>query len=97
MSRELETAGESEELGAGVVLTGGGASLEGTDEVARHVFGTPVRIGTPGAELTGLVESIRLPKFSTAVGLAVYGARSSAGSAGPGPFERALAWLREFF
>lgn len=97
VSRELEAAGEGEELGAGVVLTGGGASLEGTDEVARHVFGTPVRIGTPGAELTGLVESIRLPKFSTAVGLAVYGARSGAGSAGPGPFERALAWLREFF
>lgn len=104
VAREIESAGEVGKLGAGVVLTGGGASLSGTTEVAQHVFGMPVRIGVPGEALAGLADSVRRPKFATATGLALYGAHrtlesgSSAGfSFGEGAVGRVVAWLREFF
>ncbi len=56
VAREIESAGEDGKLGAGIVLTGGGASLAGTTEVAQHVFGMPVWIGTPGDGRAGLVD-----------------------------------------
>ncbi len=102
VAREIESAGESGKLGAGVVLTGGGASLAGTTEIAQHVFGMPVRIGTPGEGLVGLVDSVRRPKYATATGLALYGAYRgvetgvSAGF-GDGAMGRLVAWLKEFF
>jgi cell division protein FtsA len=102
VAREIENAGEKGNLGAGVVLTGGGASLAGTTEVAQHVFGMPVRVGTPGEELVGLVDSVRRPKFATATGLAMYGAHRGIESGisagfGEGAVGRLVAWLKEFF
>jgi cell division protein FtsA len=102
VAREIESAGEKGNLGAGVVLTGGGASLAGTTEVAQHVFGMPVRVGTPGEELVGLVDSVRRPKFATATGLAMYGAHRGIESGisagfGDGAVGRLVAWLKEFF
>jgi len=101
-AREIEEAGEAGRLGAGVVLTGGGAILEGTTEVAQHVFSTPVRIGTPGVGLSGIVDAVAKPQFSTATGLAVFGAERirEAGIAprfGDGAVGRIVAWLKEFF
>lgn len=99
--REIERSGESAELGAGVVLAGGGASLKGTLDVAQHVFGTSVRIGVPGETLTGLVDSVRRPKFATATGLAVYGAglniKAGVAGGGNGVVSRMVGWLKEFF
>ena len=60
-------------LGAGVVLTGGGAQIEGAVALAERVFGMPVRLGTPTG-LYGLAEGISTPVFSTAMGLVLYGA-----------------------
>src|SRR5690554_358597 len=66
VAREIEQAGiEVGRLGAGVVLTGGGASLPGTIEVAQHVFGAPARIGVAGTEMGGLADGIRKPRFAT--------------------------------
>ncbi|MFW6078197.1 MAG: cell division protein FtsA [Gemmatimonadota bacterium] len=98
----IEEAGETESLGAGVVLTGGGASLEGTIEVAQHVFGRPVRVGVPEAGLSGLSDSVRQPRFSAATGLALYTARNrrAAGTVSrlrDGAVARVVAWLKEFF
>ncbi|MDR2783828.1 MAG: cell division protein FtsA [Treponema sp.] len=59
-------------LGAGVVLTGGGALLAGAAELAAHIFKTPVRIGLP-LPVTGLAGEYRSPIFSTAVGLLLLG------------------------
>ncbi len=53
---------------AGVVLTGGGASLEGLEETAERIFGHRVRIGSP-RELAGLVEPVSGPEWSVACGL----------------------------
>ena len=97
VAQRLEETGEGDELGAGIVLTGGGASLQGTVEVAQHVFGKPVRVGQPGEGLAGLTDSVRRPKFATAVGLCLYAAEQGASPAGATPLSRMLEWLKEFF
>ena len=74
VQREVQTAGFAGRLNAGIVLTGGGASLEGVSELAADVFGLGVRVGVPGDSVGGLVEQIAEPRFATAVGLALYGA-----------------------
>jgi cell division protein FtsA len=53
---------------AGVVLTGGGARLEGLVEEAESIFGHRVRIGTP-QKLTGLTEPVAGPEWAVACGL----------------------------
>ena len=47
-------------LPAGIILTGGGAQLAGTAELAREVLGMPVRIAAP-AGIGGLVDTILNP------------------------------------
>ncbi len=74
VQREVQTAGFAGRLNAGIVLTGGGAALEGVSELAADVFGLGVRVGVPGDNVGGLVEQITAPRFATAVGLALYGA-----------------------
>ncbi len=87
-------------LPAGVVLTGGGANLEGIVELAQTVFNMPVALGLPGAGLEGVVEATRDPCLSTAVGLALYG-RMRSSETGGGIALRTLSrftdWLRDFF
>lgn len=72
---DLRRAGFADELHAGVVLTGGGAMLEGLAEAAEQRFGLPVRVGVPGG-VTGLVDVVSGPVYATAVGLALYGHRN---------------------
>ncbi len=54
---------------AGVVLTGGGARLDGMEELAESIFGHRARIGRP-RELAGLVEPVSTPEWAVAWGLA---------------------------
>lgn len=91
-------------LGGGVVLTGGGALLPGTAELAREVFGIPARIGVP-TNIGGLVREYQSPLYSTAVGLVLYGAdlmKSQNAKAGgarrkqEGVFTRLKDWFKEF-
>jgi len=92
-------------LGGGVVLTGGGALLKGSAELAQEVFGLPARLGVP-SDLGGLVREYKSPLYSTAVGLVLYGAQlaempderpniSRKGKGGKG--NRLKQWMREFF
>jgi len=61
-------------LGAGVVLTGGGAKLGGLAALAESTFGMPVRVGIPtGLEAMG--DTLPDPAFAALVGLAVHGYR----------------------
>ena len=75
VAEQIAASGFSDRLGAGLVLTGGGAALPGIVELAERSFATAVRVGTPGDELGGLADSVRHPGFATAAGLTVYGAR----------------------
>ncbi len=57
-----------------VVLTGGGARLEGLSEIARVVFGREAESRGP-ADVTGQRDIASQLQFASAVGLARYGAR----------------------
>jgi cell division protein FtsA len=56
-----------------VVLTGGGAMLDGAIDLAESVFKLPVRLGKP-AGVTGLTDMVKSPMYATGVGLVLYGA-----------------------
>ncbi|MCR4742731.1 MAG: cell division protein FtsA [Treponema sp.] len=59
------------ELSGNIVLTGGGAQIEGIVELAQNVFKTSsVRIGMP-EKLGGIEEDYRRPDFATAIGLVI--------------------------
>jgi cell division protein FtsA len=90
-------------LGAGIVLTGGGAVLPGTIELAQRVFPMPVRLGVPGEGLSGLADAVGRPRFATAVGLALHGVErfgetgQGATTLTSGVMSKMGAWLKEFF
>jgi cell division protein FtsA len=105
VKRELMRSGYADSLAAGVVLTGGATSLEGTAEVAEHVLGLPTRRGMPG-KVGGLVDVVKSPAYSTGVGLVRYGAaqgralatRAQAAQTGDrGLIKRAWSRLAEMF
>jgi cell division protein FtsA len=97
---ELEAKHLLDDLPRGVVLTGGGAELDGVVELAQEVFNLPVAKGLPGSGLDGVVEAIRRPECASAVGLALYG-RHRRMENGAGAVMRTLSrfrgLLREFF
>lgn len=70
VQQELRRSGFEDVLSSGIVLTGGTSLLEGICELAEEVFHMPVRIGAPKYMGT-LEESVRNPRFSTAVGLLI--------------------------
>ncbi|EPF27045.1 cell division protein FtsA [Treponema socranskii subsp. paredis ATCC 35535] len=58
-------------LSGNIILTGGGAQMEGVVECAQAVFGTSaVRIGTP-EKLGGAEAEYRRPEFATVIGLVI--------------------------
>ncbi len=65
---ELDRFSLIPKLGAGVVLTGGGAHLNGVTDLAQRIFGVPCVVGEP-AGLSGLTSLIRGPEYATLVGL----------------------------
>jgi cell division protein FtsA len=103
IQEELDAAGVLDKLGAGVVLTGGTTTLQGTVELAQQVFAAPVRAGRPGEGLSGLAESVALPRFSTVAGLALYGVDrfqetgEGVSTLTSGLATKVIAWLKEFF
>ncbi|HUF27141.1 MAG TPA: cell division protein FtsA [Gemmatimonadaceae bacterium] len=109
--REMERAGYSGRLSAGVVLTGGAAAMQGIAELAADVFGGGVRTGSPAEHIGGLADAVEPPRFATVVGLAQYGAhrmalgasaasRRTAIGAGGGVdklAQRVKTWLQDWF
>ncbi len=69
--REVKKNIFSDLLAGGVVLTGGGANLDGVQELAERIFEMPVRRGTPQG-LAGILEAIEDPRYATAAGLVLY-------------------------
>ncbi len=60
------------DLGAGVILTGGGSLLQGLVELAEFTFDVPVRRGVP-RNVIGMREAYNSPVFSTAIGTLLFG------------------------
>src|SRR5919112_1430748 len=74
---EIREAGWEGQLSSGVVLTGGGALLDGMVEIAEQVFDAPVRLGYPERDrFGGLVEDIQSPAWAAASGLCLMAQRA---------------------
>jgi cell division protein FtsA len=58
-----------------IVVTGGTSLMPGLPDVAQEIFGRPVRLGFPRCE-GGLASMVNDPRFSTAIGLILYGLRN---------------------
>lgn len=69
---ELQRHGLEELIGSGIVVTGGSAKMTGVVELAEEIFQMPVRLGIP-RYVTGLVDVLRNPIYSTGIGLLLYG------------------------
>ncbi len=74
LAKSIEKSSLKEQIGAGVVLTGGMSKLDGIRELAVAIFDNmPVRIGKPKT-VEGMFEDLKDPIYSTAIGLVLYGA-----------------------
>jgi cell division protein FtsA len=96
---EIRRAGYEKALNSGIVLTGGGAILEGMPEIAEQIFDLPIRRGAPTG-IGGLADHVSSPAFATPVGLVVYGQRNQVvdtRSTGVGAFSRVAGRLRGLF
>jgi cell division protein FtsA len=78
---ELRRSGFEDLCAAGIVLTGGTSKMEGAVELAEEIFHMPVRIGVPQG-ISGLVDVVRNPIYSTGVGLLLFGAKNRSAGAG---------------
>ncbi|HHO41966.1 MAG TPA: cell division protein FtsA, partial [Epsilonproteobacteria bacterium] len=70
----LEKSALKEQIGAGVILTGGMTKLKGTRELAQVVFsGLPIRISSPNIDhIDGVFDELKSPAYSTVIGLLLY-------------------------
>ncbi|MBO0722669.1 MAG: cell division protein FtsA, partial [Blastocatellia bacterium] len=78
VQEEIKNAGFDRQLSSGIVITGGGALLNGIVEVAEQVFNAPVRLGTPSG-FEGLLDEVAQPLYAAAFGLVLYGLRCELG------------------
>jgi cell division protein FtsA len=104
--REIKRTEYADMLGAGAVLTGGAALMDGMQELAEKVLEMPVKIGVPSG-FGGLTEAAKSPAHATVVGLVLYAAEQSKGRKTKKSmnsddsfrriFDRMKSWVKEFF
>ncbi|NDV11317.1 cell division protein FtsA [Crenobacter sp. HX-7-9] len=88
VQQELRRSGFEDMLSSGIVLTGGASLMPGMVELAEEVFHMPVRVGVP-KYVGGLSEVVKNPRFSTGVGLLLYGKEQAMLTRGPIKLENA--------
>ena len=96
---EIKRSGYSKHLRCGVVLTGGGSLIKGTERLAQEVLQMPVRLGIPSGFSGGLINEVENPMYSTCVGLVLEGFKYFHSSKGvpttKNIFRRALDWISD--
>ena len=75
VKESLRSGGVLEALGAGSVLTGGGAMLPGLLDVTESQLRVPARTGNP-VRLSNMPGELVTPSFSTAIGMLLYAHRT---------------------
>lgn len=68
---EIRKSGLVNQIGSGIVLTGGACQLDGLLEMGEFISDIPVRKGTP-EKIGGLIDIVRSPEHATVVGLLIY-------------------------
>lgn len=84
---------------AEIVVTGGGARLDGLDAFAATFFGVPARVGVPTA-IGGLSDAYKQPEYATAVGLVLAGPKGEQAAANARPrggLARMTNWFGELW
>ncbi|MBI9064418.1 MAG: cell division protein FtsA [Marinilabiliaceae bacterium] len=67
---QIESSGHYDKVGAGLVLTGGGALLKNLPQLIKYRTGLDVRVGLPDKSLTGNIPAeAHMPMYATSVGL----------------------------
>lgn len=104
--REITRTEYANILGAGLVITGGGALMEGIQDLAEKVFELPVKIGYPYG-FGGLAEAARSPIHATGVGLCKYAMEKNYRTPGEPTLvgddgfknilDKMTKWVKEFF
>ena len=73
LAKSIDESEFKDQIGAGIVLTGGYTKLEGLRELAIAIFDNmPVRIAKP-KKIDGMFETLKDQKYSTGIGLILYG------------------------
>ncbi|MEA1982340.1 MAG: cell division protein FtsA [Campylobacterota bacterium] len=76
LAQFIENSGLKDQIGAGVVLTGGFSNMEGIRDLAMATFGSmPVRLARP-LPMDGLFDSLKGAEYSSAIGLIMYSAQA---------------------
>ena len=75
---EIQLSGIAHKLSGGIVLTGGGSSMKDVSQLFSYNMGMEVHLGSPGQHLgKGMIDEVRNPMYSTAIGLVMMGFDSS--------------------
>jgi cell division protein FtsA len=97
---ELRRSGFEDLLSSGIVITGGSSALHGMVELGEEIFHMPVRLGLP-RYVGGLSDVVKTPRFSTGVGLLLYGLeqqqRHEAARVHSGSFSDVLDRMKSWF
>src|SRR3989338_2622603 len=104
VDRELKNIGRSGLLPAGVIVTGGGAHMDGLIELAKKRLRLPVRIGVP-ALLSGISDQTQEPEFAVAIGLVQFAVEQESRPGAKNPlklpdvgraFSKLRSWSKNF-
>ncbi len=77
VAQQIEASGYKDKLGAGIVITGGGATLKNLDLLFRKQLGCEARVASPNQHLTPeSLEIVNHPRFSTIAGILIDTVRS---------------------
>ncbi len=89
VDKELQSIDRSGMLPAGVVLTGGGAKIDGVVELARKQFKLPALLAKPQLQVTA-IEKAKDQTFSTALGLMLWGIELERSQEGQGVWQKII-------
>ncbi len=94
LRKNLQQADWLDRCASGIVLTGGGAQLEGIADIAESVLHKPVRLALP-VPLQDMPDELRGPEFATVLGMVPYAYRARLVRVGEpvGWSERVRTWL----
>jgi cell division protein FtsA len=73
---EINNSGYAGKLGAGIVLTGGGALLKHIIAYTAFKSGREIKLGYPTENLAGNTDDLKSPMYSTGVGLVIVGMKA---------------------
>ena len=74
LAQFIENSGLKDQIGAGIILTGGFSKMEGIRDLAIATFGSmPVRLAKP-IVMDGLFDNLRGAEYSSVIGLIMYSA-----------------------